>query len=87
MQEINTLLYTKGFSTENNYDRVSGDLASYKVNLEGHLRSVRVLERKAQGISDLVGSKVTFDKEITNKFTIIVSCCSKPEKSGSDHRH
>ncbi|OOF94503.1 hypothetical protein ASPCADRAFT_397324 [Aspergillus carbonarius ITEM 5010] len=71
MQEINTLLYTKGFSTENNYDRVSGDLASYKVNLEGHLRSVRVLERKAQGISDLVGSKVTFDKEITNKFTII----------------
>ncbi|PWY96716.1 hypothetical protein BO94DRAFT_592680 [Aspergillus sclerotioniger CBS 115572] len=54
MQEINTLLYSKNVSTEDNYDRVTGDLASYKVNLEGHLRSVRVLERKAQGISDLL---------------------------------
>ncbi|PYI01669.1 hypothetical protein BO78DRAFT_464511 [Aspergillus sclerotiicarbonarius CBS 121057] len=54
MAEINSLLYSKGFSAENDYDRVAGDLASYKVNLEGHLRSVGVLERKAQGISDLL---------------------------------
>ncbi|RAL04458.1 uncharacterized protein BO80DRAFT_462077 [Aspergillus ibericus CBS 121593] len=54
MQEINALLYFKGLTTEKAYDRAAGDLASYQVNLEGHLRSVGVLERKAQGISELL---------------------------------
>ncbi|PYH93159.1 hypothetical protein BO71DRAFT_382203 [Aspergillus ellipticus CBS 707.79] len=54
MKETNDLFYSKGLLAESDYQRILDELASHKANLEGHIRSIGVLERKAQGISDLL---------------------------------
>jgi hypothetical protein len=54
-EHMSLLLHSKDVSSEQQCRSMSGLLAQHITALEGHIESVQVLERKVQGISDLVG--------------------------------
>ncbi|KAI9927065.1 hypothetical protein MW887_003447 [Aspergillus wentii] len=63
LEDINTLVHSKDLSTEAQFQKVSDELSYHKTTLEGHLKSVRVLERKIQGISDLLAVSLTLKNQ------------------------
>jgi hypothetical protein len=53
---MNSLLRSKGGSSEDQCQSTTDQVAHHISGLEGHIESVQVLERKVRGISDLVSS-------------------------------
>ncbi|KAE8147188.1 hypothetical protein BDV25DRAFT_143006 [Aspergillus avenaceus] len=54
IEEANALFHTRGFATDIEFQKVANEITYYKTNLEGYLESVKVLEGKVKGISDLL---------------------------------
>jgi hypothetical protein len=54
LEQISSLSHSKGVSRDQQGGYMSGEVARHITELEGHIESVQVLERKVRGISDLV---------------------------------
>ncbi|KAE8417534.1 hypothetical protein BDV36DRAFT_283721 [Aspergillus pseudocaelatus] len=78
LAEINTLFQSKGFTTDDDSQRLASEMAYYKTTIEGYLRSVEVLEGKVKGISDLMAVALnlkgqTVANEINDKMLQLTS--------------
>ncbi|KAL3431438.1 hypothetical protein BDV09DRAFT_188408 [Aspergillus tetrazonus] len=63
LEQISSLSHFKGVSREQQGGSMSGQVAHHITELEGHIESVQVLERKVRGISDLLAVAVTVENQ------------------------
>lgn len=54
LQEFNQLLYSQGLCAGTNFQRHADELAYHRIQLEGQLKSVAMLETKVQRVLNLV---------------------------------
>ncbi|KAL4888298.1 hypothetical protein BDV59DRAFT_211209 [Aspergillus ambiguus] len=60
---LNSSFHSRGFSSDEEFQSLAGDLMRYINTLEGHLESVKVLERKVRSIADLLAVVLTVENQ------------------------
>ncbi|KAL5363349.1 hypothetical protein BJX96DRAFT_177989 [Aspergillus floccosus] len=63
LEKINAEFHARGFSSDREQQTVSDKLTHQIMSLEGHLKSVGVLEQKVQSISDMLPVALTLENQ------------------------